>query len=175
MSRRAAALAAVALAGCAVVPPPPPDVPGTSFSGRMTMQVEAAEGQPARSMTAAFELQGRAAAGRMDLSTPLGSLIAQARWERGRVTLATPQGEQRFADLDAMTREVLGEVLPVAALFDWLAGQPWAGAASQPLEASAGFRQLGWKVDTAQLDAARLSAVREQPPVVTVRVKLDRP
>jgi outer membrane lipoprotein LolB len=93
------------------------------------------------------------------------------------VVLATPQGETRYADLDTLTHDMLGESIPVAALFDWLHGRPWAGAASVATvpPAEPGFEQLGWSVSLAKFDEAWLSARREQPPVVTVRAKLDRP
>ena len=128
-------------------------------------------------MCAAFELQGSAESGTLNLSTPLGSVLAQARWSPGNVVLATPQGENRFADLDALTREVLGEPLPVAALFDWLRGRPWPGAASRTTAAPAepGFEQLGWVVSLARFSEAWVVARRDRAPVVTVRAKLDTP
>lgn len=174
----AASLAvAVFLAGCAIAPKAIDGVGGETLSGRLAVRVEAADGVPARSVSAAFELQGDARNGRLDLSTPLGSVLAQARWAPGRVVLATPQGETRFDGLDALTREVLGESLPVAALFDWLRGRPWPGAASTPSLAPAepGFEQLGWVVSLARFDDAQVAARRERAPVVTVRAKLDRP
>lgn len=67
---------------------------------------------------------------------------------------------------------MLGESLPVAALFDWLHGRPWRGAAH--VIAAPGFRQLGWAVDLARFADDTIVAVREQLPAVTVRVKLDR-
>ena len=107
---------------------------------------------------------------------PLGTLLAQARWAPRQVVLATPQGESRFADLDALTREVLGEAVPVAALFDWLRGRPWPGAASTALVPASepGFQQLGWAVNLARFDRAAVTAQREQAPTVTVRAQLDR-
>ena len=173
MTRAALAAAALFLAGCATVPPPVATPPGESLSGRLAVRVDAAPGQDARSMSAAFELQGAPERGRFSLSTPLGTMLAQARWQPGRVTLVTSQGETPYPDLDALTREVLGESVPVAALFDWLQGRPWPGAASTA--APPGFRQLGWAVDLSRFDDASIAAVREQPPTVTVRVKMDRP
>ena len=174
--RATVALAAVALAACAVVPPAE-RLSGESLSGRLALRVEAAPGSEPRSMTAAFELQGRPEAGQLNLSTPLGTVLGQARWSPGSVVLVTPQGRTSFANLDALTREVLGESLPVAALFDWLKGRPWPGAQSRPTVPPAvpGFSQLGWIVNLAGFDEAAIAAVREQPPAVTVRVKLDRP
>ena len=131
----------------------------------------------ARNVTAAFELQGNAKQGRLDLSTPLGTTLARARWAPDRVALVTSQGETRFDNLDALTREVLGESLPVAALFDWLRGRPWPGAASTRTAppAEPGFQQLGWVVSLARFDEGWIAARRNQAPVVTVRAKLDRP
>lgn len=114
----------------------------------------------------------------MNLSTPLGSVLAQARWAPGSVVLVTPRGEQRFADLNALTHEVLGESIPVAALFDWLRGRPWPGAPSEPLPSTAsgsaiGFLQLGWSVNLSKFSNGAIVARREAPPVVTVRALLD--
>ena len=173
----AAALAlSMALVGCATVPPPE-TYGGDTLSGRMSVRVEDGNRNEAKSMTAAFELRGDPQRGRLDLSTPLGTTLAQARWAPGSVALVTPQGETRFATLDDLTREVLGESLPVAALFDWLRGRPWPGAPSAapapPTEH--GFSQLGWTVDLARFDDAAIVARRMAAPTVTVRARLDRP
>lgn len=175
--RLASLVAAVLLSACAVAPKGNDEPGGETLSGRLAVRVEAAAGNPAQSVSAAFELRGDAGRGRLDLSTPLGSVFAQARWAPGSVVLVTPQGDTRFDDLDALTRAVLGESLPVAALFDWLRGRPWPGAAStlSVAPAEAGFEQLGWVVSLARFDEAQVAARRERPPTVTVRAKLDRP
>lgn len=164
------------LVACASVPQGPTPVAGETLAGRLAVRVEAAQGTAARSETAAFELQGDAQSGRLRLSTPLGSILAQARWAPGSVVLTTPQGERSFADLDALTREVLGESVPVVALFDWLRGRPWPEAASTASVAPAGpgFAQLGWSVSLASFDDGLVIARRERAPAVTVRAKLDR-
>jgi outer membrane lipoprotein LolB len=165
------------LAGCAS-PPTGTDVPqGESLSGRLAVRVAASPESLERSLTAAFELQGRPSAGRLSLSTPLGTMLAQARWAPGQVLLVTPQGERPYLTLDELTREVLGESIPVAALFDWLHGRPWPGAASSPTAAplAPGFQQLGWVISLARFADASIDAVREQAPMVTVRIRLDRP
>ena len=104
----------------------------------------------------------------------LGSILAQARWSPGEVVLATPRGESTFADLDALTRQALGESVPVSALFDWLQGRPWPGAPSAPAGNGPGFAQLGWAVELDRFDEAMVTARRDSPPPVTVRIKLDR-
>jgi outer membrane lipoprotein LolB len=176
-SRSAAFLAALLLAACATVAPPAEAPSGDILSGRLAVNVAATPQSSGRSLSAMFELQGDARVGRLNLSTPLGSMLAQARWAPGNVVLATPQGERRFDDLDGLTREVLGESLPLAALFDWLRGRPWPGTASHPLAApaGAGFEQLGWVVDLARFDQSVVAASRDRAPAVTVRAKLDPP
>jgi outer membrane lipoprotein LolB len=176
-SKALAAIAAAAfLAGCAVPVPAPESIGGNVLSGRLSVQVDAAASTPARSLSAAFELRGDPVVGRLDLSTPLGSVLAQARWSPQHVVLKTPRGETEFADLDALTREALGESLPVAALFDWLQGRPWPGAPSRAGNPPGDdFEQLGWTVNLARFDDALVSARRDAPPPVTVRIKLDRP
>jgi len=174
-TRAAALIAALLLAACAAVPTR--HDAGESLSGRLAVKVDGEGGAAPRSVSAAFELQGDPRTGRLNLSTPLGSVLAQARWAPGSVVLVTPQGEKEFTDLDALTSEVLGESLPVAALFDWLRGRPWPGAAStaSTLPAEPGFEQLGWVVSLARFDQAWVVATRARAPAVTVRAKVDRP
>ena len=167
-------LAAALLAGCATTPRPPAG--SEALAGRLTVRVDATPTTEARNVTASFDLQGNPQQGRLDLSTPLGTVLAQARWAPGKVALVTSQGETQFASLDDLTREVLGESLPVAALFDWLRGRPWPGAPSTPsaMPAEPGFGQLGWSVSLARFDEGWIAATRSQAPAVTVRAKLDR-
>jgi outer membrane lipoprotein LolB len=166
------------MVGCAAIPTAPDVASGSMFSGRLVVNVAALNGIASRSLSAAFELQGDASVGRLHLSTPLGSALAQARWGPGIVILTTPQGEKTFADLDALTNEVLGESLPLGAMFDWLRGKPWPGATSKNwrvMPSETGFDQLGWAVDLTRFNQDLVVAQRVSPPVVTVRVKLDSP
>ena len=167
-------LVALLIAGCASVEPAVPVAGGDAFAGRLSVRVEPAGSAPARSLAAAFDLRGSPAAGTLGLSTPLGSMLAEARWRPGAVVLVTPQGTRRFADLDDLTREVLGESVPVEAWFDWLHGRPWPGAASTSQAAGGSFSQLGWSVDLSRLAAGAVVASRQQPlPAVAVRIQLD--
>jgi outer membrane lipoprotein LolB len=163
------------LAACSTLAPTARTAGADSFSGRLAVHVDAEGSAPARSFTAAFELEGNATSGRLDLTTPLGTIVGRARWSPQAVTLATPRGETAYPDLDALTHEVIGESLPVAALFDWLHGRPWPDAAAEPAPDTRGFAQLGWAVDLARFnDDALLVAHRARPPAVDVRIKLDR-
>lgn len=176
----AALLAGVMLAGCATLQPVTPTASPETLSGRMSVKVDATPSTAARSVSASFELQGTPQDGRLDLSTPLGTTIAQARWS-GRQALLTTGGEQRaYPDLDSLTQDMLGESLPIVALFDWLRGRAWAGAPSRPAvpPADAGFQQLGWDVNLARFDEGWViaqRAQRAQAPAVVVRARIDRP
>ena len=172
----AVAFATLTLAACTTLQPAQP-VAGDTLSGRLALRVEASGDASAKAFSAAFDLRGDPSAGTLALSTPLGSTLAQARWSPAEVVLATPQGTRRFANLDELTRDALGESVPIEAWFDWLRGRPWPGAPSEPApELQQGFAQLGWRVDLASFAAeGTLNATRTVPsPTVTVRIRLDR-
>ena len=99
-------------------------------------------------------------------------MLAAARWSSDEVVLDTGSGETRYADLESMSRATLGEVLPLRAFPDWLAGRPWPGAPAA--SRGNGFEQLGWQVSLAGFGDGRIEAVRAAPPRVTVRVGLER-
>jgi len=181
---RAVVLAFTALiAACTTVPPAPRAEASDVLSGRLALRVEPLANEAQRSVSAAFDLRGDSRAGTLGLSTPLGSMLAQARWSPAEVVLTTPRETRRFASLDELTREALGESVPIEAWFDWLRGRPWPGAPSAPLDGAPtapsnppapGFRQLGWRVDLSQFGAGTIAAAREAPaPIVTVRIRLD--
>jgi outer membrane lipoprotein LolB len=171
------AAGSILLAGCASAPGSGERLPGGLISGRISIRVDASDHTDSRAVNAAFELEGNPQFGRLNLSTPLGTVLAQVSWSPGQALLVTPEERTPYADLDSLTERLLGESVPVAALFDWLRGRPWPDAASQPNPATAGpgFVQLGWDVSLANFADALVLARRERPPVVTVRAKLDRP
>jgi len=166
VSRRAVLLAAALLASCATTPPT-----GEVLSGKLSVKVDAADTRPARSVSSAFELRGDGERGELRLLSPLGSIVAQARWAPGEATLETADGLRRFDDLDALSRDALGEALPLRALPAWLRGRPWPGAASR--STSEGFEQLDWQVGLARFAEGWLEITRAAPPAVTLRVRLD--
>jgi outer membrane lipoprotein LolB len=163
----AGALALAWLSGCATTPRPAPDL-----AGRLAVRVEAFEGAPARSLSTQFELRGNAQAGELQLTTPLGSTAAQARWRPGAAELITADGTRAFADLDALASELLGEALPLAALIEWLRGRPWAGAPS--VAGGGGFEQLGWRIDLSRFTEGWVLAGRERAPALSVRARLEK-
>jgi outer membrane lipoprotein LolB len=179
-----ALLVAALLAGCSALPPAEPGSTTEVFSGRLALRVDPVGSEAARAVSAAFDLRGDARAGTLGLSTPLGSMLAEARWSPAEVVLTTPRETRRFASLESLTQEALGESVPIEAWFDWLRGRPWPGAPSAPADVTpgaasaspAGFRQLGWRVDLGRFGEGTVAATRESPaPVVTLRIRLDRP
>jgi outer membrane lipoprotein LolB len=162
---------AVLGAGCATAPQSM--APGEEvLSGRLAVRVEATATDPVRSVSSAFDLRGSSQQGELDLSTPLGTLVARASWRPGRAVLTTTDRKVEYTDLDAMSAAALGETIPVAALFDWLHGRPWDRAPSRPTPD--GFEQLGWSVDTTRLNEGVISARRHTSPTVTFNVRLER-
>jgi outer membrane lipoprotein LolB len=160
----------VLLCGCASPAPRPADY-GPPISGRLSVRVEA---QPVRVVSAGFELSGDARAGVLALTSPLGSTLARAHWSDHEAVLTTPAGQSHFASLDDLAVQALGERLPMAALFDWMRGRPWSGAASAALsDGESGFEQLGWRVSLARFGDGWLDARRAAAPMVTVRARLD--
>ena len=167
--RAAALLLAALLAACASPPRQPGEAPWTS--GRMSLRIDADGNKAAQSVSAGFELRGDGRSGELNLNSPLGSRVASARWAPGLAVLNDSQGERRFGTLEALSREALGENLPLAALPDWLAGKPWAGAPHQNTDG--GFEQLGWQVSLAQRADGLIEVRRRAPPAVLMRVRLD--
>lgn len=163
-------LAGAVLMGCASRPSPDPAMPWTS--GKLSVRVDASAERPSSNVSADFDLRGDSQQGELRLSTPLGAVMAAARWSPSEVVLETGQGQTRYADLESLSREQLGEVVPLRAFPDWLAGRPWPGAPATVL--ADGFEQLGWSVSLVAFRSGRLEAVRAAPPKVTVRARVER-
>ncbi|TFZ03720.1 lipoprotein insertase outer membrane protein LolB [Ramlibacter humi] len=152
-------LAAALLAACAQLPRPAEIITGGIVrSGRLALSVP---NQPQQSFSAAFELRGKPEAGLLVLFTPIGGTAAQLRWQPGQAVLQVPgQPDQSFSSLDAMVEKATGAPVPVAALFDWLAG------VNTPVS--------GWEADLSALAEGRLRAQRrDPPPPADLRVVLD--
>jgi outer membrane lipoprotein LolB len=170
-SRPALALATLAVSACATFAPLGPDA--TTLDGRLAVQVDATATDAARSFSAPFSLHGDEREGGLELSSPLGTRVAQARWQPTQATLTTAEGEERrYPTLDAMAQDLLGQTVPMAALLSWLRGTPWRGAPSSAV-AGRGFDQLGWQVDTSRHSDGLVVAQNPGPPRVTVRARLD--
>ena len=155
----ASALVSLALlAGCAV-PPRTPTPPGMqSWSGRLALSVE---GQANQSFSAGFELKGAPETGELTLTNPLGGTVALLSWAPGTATLRSNGNVRQFPSVEALAQEATGQELPLAALFDWLAGK------ATPVP--------GWEVDVTQVAEGRLRARRTTPsPPADLRVLFER-
>lgn len=165
-----AALLVVLLAACAT----PASRPGGTHwtAGRLSLRVEATPQRAQQSLGVAFEVRGSGEEGELRLTSPIGTQLAAARWAPGLAVLRTTDGERSFASLDELSRQALGEALPLAALPDWLNGRPWTSASHTVR--SDGFDQLGWRVQTDRLAEGWISARRDSPPAIDLRARLDR-
>lgn len=112
-------------------------------------------------MAAGFRLIGTPESGELTLSSPLGNALARIEWSPTQAALVTGDREVRRDSLRALTEGVLGAEVPVAAVFDWLAGVPTLSA--------------GWVVDLSEHASGRLTALREQPvPAARLRLAFER-
>ncbi|MEJ8839416.1 outer membrane lipoprotein LolB [Ramlibacter sp. AN1133] len=152
-----AALCALLLAACAT-PPRPVVPPGTQlWTGRLALSVE---GQAGQSFSAGFELKGAPENGELSLFNPLGGTIAVLAWAPGSATLRSGGNTRQFDSLEALAQEATGAPIPIAALFDWLAGKATPVA--------------GWQADVSQVADGRLRARRvDPPPIADLRVAFD--
>ena len=128
------------------------------WQGRLALQVQ---DQPSQSFSAGFELRGRADVGELTLYNPLGGTLAALQWAPGSAILRSGDQVRRFDSIDALVAGATGTAIPVANLFDWLAGS------NTPV--------AGWEADLSQLAQGRLRARRfAPPPAADLRVALDK-
>jgi outer membrane lipoprotein LolB len=105
--------------------------------------------EPAQLFSANFELRGSAQAGMLAFTTPLGSTLAQLRWDPAGAALLGAGAPQNFDSLASLTRQVAGTELPVEGLFAWLGGE------ARPVQ--------GWQPDLGGVSDGRLVAHRLSP------------
>lgn len=166
----AAMFVCVLMSACATRAPAGADWLG----GRLQVKVDATDVSPARSVASAFELRGDGDEGELRLNSPLGTRVATAIWSPGHASLATAEGERNYGDLEELSRDALGESLPLRALPAWLRGRPWPGAQSRAT--ATGFEQFGWQISLSRFAGEGLiEAARPSPPAVSVRARLERP
>jgi outer membrane lipoprotein LolB len=166
-------LACAPLVGCASLSGPltGEDPPRT---GRMAVRVDADGSLPSKQLSAAYELRGTEEKGRLQLLSPLGTVVAEAVWEPDRAILRTgSEDDLAYGSLAELASALFGTDLPMAAVFTWMRGQAWAGATAQATDT--GFTQLGWAVDTSAFEKeGLLIAQRPAPPKVSLRLRVDR-
>ena len=128
------------------------------WSGRMAIQVLK---DPPESLSAGFELQGSALVGEMVLLSPIGTTLARLEWTPQGARLAQGQQQVDSPSLQRLGARLTGTELPIAALFEWLAGRP--------------AEAHGWQVDLSAHAQGRIRAERREPsPGAVLRIALDR-
>jgi outer membrane lipoprotein LolB len=145
-------------AGCASPGGPLVAASGEAWSGRLSLRVDS---EPVQTFSALFELRGAPQAGELILTSPIGNTLAQLHWAPGEALLKNGSQTRRFESVDALIEAATGAVIPVGALFGWLAGRE--------------DRVPGWRPDLSQVGAGRLQATRESPqPRADLRIVFER-
>lgn len=146
------------LTGCAAAPKPPPQGHVQAYwAGRLSLKTLS---QPPQHTTAGFTLEGSSSSGELVLLTPLGTTVAKAQWSPTGAQLQQGAKTTHYADMNELTVAILGSVLPVSALFAWLAGN------NQEVP--------GWTAQLDQLASGKLTAHRTAPlPMAEIRILLD--
>lgn len=140
--------AACLLGACAT--PPRPGLPGeSSWNGRLALRVDTV---PPQSFSAGFDLRGSPRSGSLQLTSPLGNTVASVHWSPSGAELRQGIEITRRGSLDELTTELGGTSLPVAALFDWMRGEPTSSS--------------GWQADLSRHAEGRVVARRMAPPPV---------
>lgn len=94
----------------------------------------------------------------LDLSSPLGQVLARVTVQPGLSQLTRSNGEMlEAASPDALVREVIGRQFPVSGLQYWIRGQAMPGVALESPEYDAQqrlvkFTQAGWVVTAQDYD-----------------------
>lgn len=165
--------ATIALAGCSTLSAMSSANDPATFNGRIAIYIPASTERLAQNENGTFELGGTSEKGYLLLMSPLGTIMADARWDSDSATLRTRDGERSYRDMDDMTKKALGEPVPLDALLSWLKGRAWYQASST--QTAKGFTQLDWDVDTTQLASqGRLTAKHTKAPIVSLAILLDR-
>lgn len=143
------------------------------WSGHLSLKLEAWQDISADGGSFLFDLQSpvqndpvqanQLQAGQLDISTPLGTLMASIRWSADAAVLHTPDGQQHFDSLNALLQQTLGEALPINTLTHWLDGHADPSLptmATTNASAPMTFAQAGWHIDASQLSQGLLRATR---------------
>ncbi len=165
MNRRlalSAGCAALLLAAGCAAPRSGGTAPGAAgaqaWSGRLSLRIDS---EPVQTFSALFELRGAPQAGDLTLTSPIGSTLARLQWSPGEALLKNGSETRRYDSVDALIEAATGAVIPVGALFAWLAGRD--------------ERVPGWRPDLSQIGTGRMQAVRESPqPKADLRIVFER-
>ena len=138
------------LCACSHAPPPPRE---GLWQGRISLTVHQ---EPPQSLSAEFELEGDATQGELTLFSPLGQVGLSLRWSPAGAQWQQNGQTRHFANFADMTQTAIGTEIPLAALFEWLAGRDLPVA--------------GWQMERSAT-AGAWSARRTHPqPAVTLKI-----
>jgi outer membrane lipoprotein LolB len=166
-------LVSVLLAGCSTPParpaPPAPavatqapaaePVPLTAWAGRMSLTIEKDFSQKTH-IHIAFELEGNAQEGQLQVEGPFGTAAILLRWRPGLAVLSQGDRSYRFPSLADLIQRSIGTDLPIEAVFAWLRNET--------------VHVPGWQVESKPSQGGPLVARRYEPwPRLELRVVLQ--
>lgn len=128
------------------------------WTGRISLQIQS---EPPQAFYTGFELKGQAERGELTLTSPIGNVLGVMRWSPDEAVLESAGEIRRFASVDLLLQQTTGAAIPVAGLFDWLAGKNTSS--------------YGWTADLSKRDTGRIDATRTEPaPQTRLRIVLDQ-
>lgn len=149
---------AMVLTACAVAPTPAPTTKAEDTfnrSGRFALSVEAADGTK-DAVQGGFQWEESPQKLQLDLNNPMGTVLARVLVTAQGAALQYPNGEVEYASSpDALVEQLLGYMIPVEGMRDWLRGQT-GSALSTDLQQEDGrpsyFQQNNWRVNLKRYD-----------------------
>ena len=147
------------LAGCATQAPEADKTSQKEFLryGRFALKAEDFNRNP-EAVQGGFTWRDTGVRFSLDLTDPMGSVIARVVVERTGATLTRASGEEIYAKTpDALMQSVLGQTVPVAGLRTWLRTikdpRPGMTMVIQDAEGRiTTFEQFGWRVQLSRFD-----------------------
>jgi outer membrane lipoprotein LolB len=138
--------------------PVPVPVP-TAWSGRLSLSIQKDFSQQTH-IHIAFELEGNAEEGQLQVEGPFGTAAIVLRWRPGQAILSQGERSYRFASLPDLIQRSIGTDLPIEAVFAWLRNES--------------VEVPGWQVESKPSQGGPLVARRYEPwPRLELRVVLQ--
>ena len=152
---------ALVLTACTSLPsatPPTNTQPRSSYwQGKLAVKVYS---NPVKAFAANFELQGVPGQGELNLTSPLGTTLANMQWDASAAWLRANGEVKSFASIEALAQQVTGANLPIASMFAWLEGRKETAS--------------GWQVDLDNLPQGRIQARHVEPVQAELTIILER-
>jgi outer membrane biogenesis lipoprotein LolB len=182
----AAALVALALAGCATVSPTDEGArPGVSADAPFAMAGRLSARRGSEGIAANFAWTHDGALDRIDFASPLGQVVARLEGDATGVRVERPGGESGvYPDWSTLTTTQFGVTIPVDGLSSWIRGAARPGAAFSLERDTQGrplvLRQQAWEIvyaypdELADARPSRVTLRYPDSPPVEVRIVVDR-